>query len=109
MPRLGGPNQLSAEKGRGLCSQLRCGRHHPAKPAAPTCQPLSCTALGLLPSSNIYTHRCGVQMSSFSMASLSCWIWFFSWLPSLVVTLHAITGRDTPQPRPSAALEGTKT
>lgn len=49
------------------------------------------------------------QMSSFSMASFRLWIWFFSWLPSLVVTLHAITGRDTPQARPSAALEGTKT
>ena len=49
------------------------------------------------------------QISSFSMASFSCWIWFFSWLPSLVVTLHAITGRDTPHARPSAALEGTKT
>ena len=48
-------------------------------------------------------------MSSFSMASFSCWIWFFSWLPSLVVTLQAITGRDTPQARPSAALEGTNT
>lgn len=48
-------------------------------------------------------------MSSFSMASLSCWIWFFSWLPSLVVTEQAMTGRDTPQARPSAALDGTNT
>ncbi len=48
-------------------------------------------------------------MSSFSIASLSCWIWLFSWLPSLVVTEQAMTGRDTPQARPSAALEVTNT
>jgi hypothetical protein len=36
-------------------------------------------------------------------------IWLFSWLPSLVVTDAAITGRVTPHARPSAALEGTKT
>eukprot|EP00882_Tetradesmus_deserticola_P032886 GHRQ01037523.1.p1 GENE.GHRQ01037523.1~~GHRQ01037523.1.p1 ORF type:complete len:140 (+),score=4.73 GHRQ01037523.1:280-699(+) len=47
------------------------------------------------------------QISSFSMASLRLWIWLFSWLPSLVVTDAAITGRDTPQARPRAALEGT--
>ena len=95
-------------------------------------------------------------MSSFSIASLSCWIWLFSWLPSLVVTeqemtcrhnrsvthsqvprdmllcqacvafnIHvaillsckdmrdalrvSLTGRETPQALPRAALEGTNT
>ena len=48
------------------------------------------------------------QMSSFSMESLSCWIWFLSCEPSLVVTELAITGRDTPHERPSACLCGTK-
>ena len=32
-------------------------------------------------------------MSSFSMASLSVWICVFSWLPSLDVTEHEMTGR----------------
>lgn len=44
-----------------------------------------------------------------AVQTLSVMIWAFSWLPSLVVTEQAITGRDTPQARPRAALEGTKT
>ena len=36
------------------------------------------------------------------MASFSVLIWDFSWLPSLVVTDAAMTGRDTPHARPSA-------
>lgn len=40
------------------------------------------------------------------MASLSCWIWFLSWEPSLVVIEHEMTGRDTPHERPSAWGEG---
>ena len=43
------------------------------------------------------------------MESFSCWIWFLSCEPSLVVTEAAITGRDTPHERPSACLFGTKT
>jgi hypothetical protein len=49
------------------------------------------------------------QINSFSMASFRLLIWVLSWLPSLVVTDAAMTGRDTPQARPSAALEGTNT
>lgn len=41
--------------------------------------------------------------------TLSCCIWDFNWLPSLLVTEQAITGLVTPQARPSACLEGTKT
>lgn len=43
------------------------------------------------------------------MASFSCWIWFFSCEPSLVVIELAITGRDTPHERPRACLCGTNT
>ncbi len=43
------------------------------------------------------------------MASLILVIWGLSWLASLLVMLHAITGRDTPAARPSAALDGTNT
>lgn len=43
------------------------------------------------------------------MASLSCWIWFFNWLPSFVVMLAAITGLVTPHARPRAAFDGTNT
>ena len=48
-------------------------------------------------------------MSSFSIASLRLWICALSWLPSLVVTLAAMTGRDTPHARPSDAFDGTNT
>jgi hypothetical protein len=49
------------------------------------------------------------QMSSFSMASLRAWICDLSCDPSLVVTEHEMTGRETPHARPRAALLGTKT
>lgn len=42
-------------------------------------------------------------------ASLTVWIWLCSSRASLVVTLAATTGRETPHARPSAVLEGTKT
>ena len=51
----------------------------------------------------------GGVRTSFSIESLSCWIWFLSWEPSLVVTDAAITGLDTPHDRPSACLFGTNT
>lgn len=41
--------------------------------------------------------------------TFSCCIWDFNWLPSLLVTEQAITGLVTPQARPRACLEGTKT
>lgn len=41
--------------------------------------------------------------------TLSCCIWDFSWLPSLLVTEHEITGLVTPHARPSACFEGTNT
>ena len=43
-------------------------------------------------------------MSSFSMASLSDWIWDLSSEYSLTITEHAMTGRDTPQARPRAGV-----
>ncbi len=43
------------------------------------------------------------------MASLRFWIWLLSWLPSLVVTEAAMTGRDTPHARPREALDVTNT
>lgn len=43
------------------------------------------------------------------MASRRLRICVFNWLPSLVVTEQAMTGRDTPQARPRACLEGTNT
>ena len=48
-------------------------------------------------------------MSSCSMAVFSVSICGFSCDPSLVVTEHAITGRETPQARPSATFDGTNT
>lgn len=44
-----------------------------------------------------------------TLFAATCWIWFFSCEPSLVVTDAAITGRETPHERPSACLFGTKT
>ena len=41
--------------------------------------------------------------------TLSCCIWDLSWLPSLLVTEHEITGLVTPQARPSACFDGTNT
>lgn len=49
------------------------------------------------------------QTSKRSMAERIDWIWLCSSLASLVVTLAAMTGLDTPQARPNAVLEGTKT
>ena len=49
------------------------------------------------------------HINSFSM---DCWrevICGFSCDPSLTVTAQDITGRETPQARPRADLEGTKT
>ena len=43
------------------------------------------------------------------MASLILSVWGLSWLASLLVMLHAMTGRETPAARPSAAFDGTKT
>ena len=43
------------------------------------------------------------------MESLSLLICSFSWDPSLEVMEQEITGRDTPQARPRACLEWTKT
>ena len=41
--------------------------------------------------------------------TLRLWIGCFSWLPSLLVTEQAMTGLVTPQARPRACFEGTKT
>ena len=49
------------------------------------------------------------QYMSFSMASLILRIWLWSSRASLVVTLAAMTGRDTLQARPRAAFDGIKT
>ena len=46
---------------------------------------------------------------SFSMASLRELIWLLSWEPSLVRMEAAMTERDTPQARPRAWRDGTKT
>jgi len=43
------------------------------------------------------------------MVSLRLLICDLSCDPSFVVTLHEITGRDTPHARPSACLDGTNT
>lgn len=43
------------------------------------------------------------------MDVFNAWIWDFSCEPSLTVTEHAMTGRETPQARPSACLLGTNT
>ena len=51
----------------------------------------------------------GNQKVSLSMSCLMVWIWLESSLFSFVVMLAAMTGLVTPQARPSAALEGTKT
>lgn len=48
-------------------------------------------------------------MSSFSIWFLIAVIWLLSSRSSLVVTLAAMTGRETPQARPRAVLEGRKT
>ena len=40
---------------------------------------------------------------------MSWTIWSFSCEASFDVTAHAMTGRDTPQARPSANLDSTKT
>ena len=46
----------------------------------------------------------GGVLTSFSIESLSCWIWFLSCEPSFVVMDAAITGRETPHERPRACL-----
>jgi hypothetical protein len=48
-------------------------------------------------------------MRSFSTASFMLLIWDLSWEPSFVVIETAITGRDTPEARPRAAFDATKT
>lgn len=55
-------------------------------------------------------HQCNKNhTSSLSIASWTDWICGFSWEPSFMVTEVAMTGRDTPQARPSACLERTNT
>ena len=49
-----------------------------------------------------------IQNVNFSMANLMLRIWLWSSRASLVVTLAAMTGRDTLQARPRAALDGMK-
>jgi hypothetical protein len=46
-------------------------------------------------------------MRSFSISFLTAWICEVSSRASLVVTEAAMTGRETPQARPRAVLEGT--
>lgn len=46
-------------------------------------------------------------MRSFSISFLTAWICELSSRASLVVTEAAMTGRETPQARPRAVLEGT--
>lgn len=50
-----------------------------------------------------------IHTSSLSMAIWTDWICGLSWDPSFMVTEVAMTGRDTPQARPSACLERTNT
>lgn len=50
-----------------------------------------------------------IYTRSFSIAFLTVWIWLDSSFDSPVVTLAEMTGLETSQARPRAALEGTKT
>lgn len=46
---------------------------------------------------------------SFSIACFTAWICGLSAEPSAATMEHAMTGRETPQARPSATLDGTNT
>lgn len=67
------------------------------------------TILVLAMHSVFWIYQLFAQYISFSMASLTLRIWLCSSRASLVVTLAAITGRETLQARPKAALDGMKT
>lgn len=111
MRHLLGGSILSSSSGPSRYTQHNTSQGAPQAGALPAASASAGRAAsrGSWPSAGPYASAAINQISSFSIASLSCWICDLSWLPSLVVTLHAITGRDTPQARPSAALEGTNT
>lgn len=54
-----------------------------------------------------HTHT--VYNNNFSIEFFNSSICFVNWEPSCVITEHAMTGRDTPQARPKATFDSTKT